>query len=162
VAGIGATRPRSFATFARCWHVRLTPKRPKSGHPEIDALCQQWTHASQQAVPLFDHLVRPMRQAGPVKDRGKRQRPPPSCQTDNQVADIVVRWMCRERSYDSRLAISTMYFSYSAREIRPPSRSTRTRSFAGKDVCTSSTRFHGASGVSHAERGTYSDGLTFL
>src|SRR5262245_52025572 len=46
--------------------------------------------------------------------------------------------------YDSRLAISVIYFSYSARESRPPSRSTRARSLAGRDAWISSTRFHGA------------------
>lgn len=63
-----------------------------------------------------------------------------------------------DRSYDSRFATSVVYFSYSAREIRPPSRSTRARSFAGKEACTSSTRFQGAKGVTPVERGTNSDG----
>ncbi|HMD50152.1 MAG TPA: hypothetical protein VKG79_13680, partial [Bryobacteraceae bacterium] len=35
---------------------------------------------------------------------------------------------------------SATYFLYSAREIRPPSRSTRARSRAGKDAWISSTR----------------------
>jgi hypothetical protein len=60
-------------------------------------------------------------------------------------------------TYDSRPPTSVMYFSYSSREIRPPSRSTRARSFADKKICTSSTRFHGASGVSDVERGTNAD-----
>ena|SRR4029079_6081637 len=54
------------------------------------------------------------------------------------------------------------YFSYSAREITPPSCLTRARSLAGNEACMSSTRFQGASGVSHVERGTYSDGLVFV
>src|SRR5439155_3293684 len=60
--------------------------------------------------------------------------------------------------YDSRLVTSVIYFSYSGREIRLPSRSTRARSFAGREAWISSTRFHGARGVSHVERGTNSDG----
>jgi hypothetical protein len=64
-------------------------------------------------------------------------------------------------SYDSRPATSVRYFSYSAREIRAPSRSTRARSFAGNEVCMSSTRFHGAKGVSPVERGTNLDGWIF-
>jgi hypothetical protein len=61
----------------------------------------------------------------------------------------------------SRPPIPIMYLSYSAREIRPPSHSTRARSFADKKVCTSSTRFHGARGVSQVERGTNSDVASF-
>ena len=70
-----------------------------------------------------------------------------------------------KRLYDAPIThacTSAIYFSYSARDIRMPSRSTRARSFAGKTVCTSSMRFHGAKGVSHVERGTNSDGSTFL
>src|SRR5262245_6646267 len=62
-----------------------------------------------------------------------------------------------QRHYASRLAISEIYFSYSTREIRLPSRSTQARSFVGKEAWRSSTRFHGARGVSHVERGTNSD-----
>ena len=39
-------------------------------------------------------------------------------------------------TYDSRPPTSVMYFSYSSREIRPLSRSTRARSFADKKICT--------------------------
>jgi hypothetical protein len=62
----------------------------------------------------------------------------------------------------SRFLRWAKYFSYSAREITPPSCLTRARSLAGSEACISSTRFQGASGVSHVERGTYSDGLVFV
>jgi hypothetical protein len=67
----------------------------------------------------------------------------------------------KQRSY-SRLLRWAKYFSYSARDITPPSCSTRARSLAGNEACISSTRFQGASGVSHVARGTYSDGLVFV
>src|SRR5258708_23273839 len=102
-------------------------------------VCPSRHFAPQPIASLFDHLVgdSPAHRMEDGADRVKK-------------------------SYDSRLATSAMYFSYSAREISPHSRSPRARSPADKDACTSSTRFQGASGVSHVERGTYSDGLTLL
>src|SRR5262245_12217407 len=67
----------------------------------------------------------------------------------------------KQRPY-SRLLRWAKYFSYSAREITPPSCLPRARSLAGNEAWISSTRFQGASGVSHVERGTYSDGLVFV
>jgi hypothetical protein len=49
--------------------------------------------------------------------------------------------------YDSRLATSVMYFSYSAREIKLPQ--------GGLHIIDPLPR---ANGVSHVERGTNSDG----
>src|SRR5580704_896607 len=66
-------------------------------------------------------------------------------------------------SVDQALSLSVtcaMYFSYSARVIRPPSRATRSWSRFDSEACTSSTRFHAASGACDPGCGTYSDSAT--
>ena len=63
--------------------------------------------------------------------------------------DATVHWSSRETF--------SMYFSYSSREQRPPSRSARPRSLAASSPCTASTRFHPARGVLAPIRGMYSD-----
>src|SRR5580692_5440454 len=60
----------------------------------------------------------------------------------------------------SRSATWARYFSYSARVIRPPSRATRSWSRFDSEACTSSTRFHAASGACDPGCGTYSDSAT--
>ena len=68
----------------------------------------------------------------------------------------------RQRFRPAKMSALDWVGHVSAREIRPPSRSTRARSFADKKVCISSTRFHGAKGVSRVERGTNSEVCIFL
>ena len=77
-----------------------------------------------------------------------------------RTPQLVLSLAARLKSHSS--VTSLRYFSYSALESRLPSRSTRARSFAGKEACISETRFQGAIGVSHVERGTNSDGCTLL
>ena len=51
----------SFATFARCGHVRLTPERPKCGHAELVAKCEtqtfsKWTRRAY-AVAVVGSII---------------------------------------------------------------------------------------------------------
>ena len=74
---------------------------------------------------------------------------------DGREPGMAISVMLKVGQVLSRSATCARYFSYSARVIRPPSRATRSWSRFDSEACTSSTRFHAASGTTRVGRYTW-------